>query len=118
MLREQLIHCLCPLCFPFPDGSLGYVSERRVDRTTVRVIVKRDLETNAETDLSPPDWPVTDWAVARDGQTFAIVIQESVNDILTQGMWIVRITSGVVTDQTELPRATELEQFLFPSFRW
>lgn len=100
----------------FPDGSLAYVAERRVDRATTRVIVKRDLTTGQEVGLTPSDWQVVEFAVSGDGQTLAVCVQETINEVLTQGLYLNPV--GDVGSWIAVPRATELEQFLFPSFRW
>ncbi len=96
------------------DSALAYLAEEEQNRVTTRTVTRMNFMREVEK-LSPEGLPVTDFAVSRDGETLAVVVSAQGPQGEESRLYLIPLV-GEATP-TEVPRPSQGDQMLAPSFR-
>jgi uncharacterized protein YjdB len=96
------------------DSALAYISEERQKRVITRTVTQMNFMREVRR-LSPEGLPVTDFAVSRDGETLGVVVSAEGPQGQESRLYLIPLVGDV--SPVEVPRASQGDQMLAPSFR-
>jgi uncharacterized protein YjdB len=96
------------------DSALAYISEERQNRVITRTVIQMNFMREVRR-LSPEGLPVTDFAVSRDGETLGVVVSAEGPQGQESRLYLIPLVGD--GSPVEVPRASQGDQMLAPSFR-
>jgi TolB protein len=96
------------------DSALAYLTEERRNRVTTRTVTQMNFMREV-TSLSPEGLPVTDFAISRDGETLGVIVSAQGPQGQENRLYFIPLVGDATP--VEVPRASQGDQMLSPSFR-
>jgi dipeptidyl aminopeptidase/acylaminoacyl peptidase len=96
------------------DSALAYLTEERRNRVMTRTVTRMNFMREV-TNLSPEGLPVTDFAISRDGETLGVIVSAQGPQGQESRLYFIPLVGDATPG--EVPRASQGDQMLSPSFR-